>query len=109
MNRYLFTAMLFAVGLAVASAQTQEPASPPAAPAQPTRANAAAAASQAPTGKAENGKGLFKTKGCYECHGYAGQGGTGPKLGPRPISFAAFTQECRHPRDDMPPYTSKVL
>jgi mono/diheme cytochrome c family protein len=67
-------------------------------------------ASAAPAGTAENGKHLFVTKGCYECHGYVAQGGGGgPKLGPHPISLAAVIAECRHPRSEMPPYTSKVL
>ena len=41
----------------------------------------AAMAQGAPNGNAANGKKLFETIGCFECHGYAGQGGAaGPKL-----------------------------
>jgi mono/diheme cytochrome c family protein len=60
---------------------------------------------------ADNGKKLFTSAGCYECHGREAQGGagTGPRLGPGPIAFAAFLRQCRLPSNQMPPYTSKVL
>jgi len=32
-------------------------------------------ASSQTAGNAENGKRIFTKNGCYECHGYAGQGG----------------------------------
>jgi len=32
----------------------------------------------------------------------------GPRLGPNPISFAAFSQYIRHPTGQMPPFTIKV-
>ena len=55
------------------------------------------------------GKKLFETIGCYECHGYAGQGGgAGPKL-IEPIAFPAFIVQLRTPRKQMPPYTAKVV
>jgi len=65
----------------------------------------------ASVGNADNGKKLYKADGCYECHGYEGQGapGTGTRLAPPMISFPAFVSEVRHPRDQMPPYTAKVL
>jgi ubiquinol-cytochrome c reductase cytochrome c subunit len=59
-------------------------------------------------GNAENGKRLFVEEGCYECHGYAGQGGgAGPRIAPRPAT--AGIQYVRHPTGVMPPYTTKVL
>jgi ubiquinol-cytochrome c reductase cytochrome c subunit len=59
---------------------------------------------------ADNGKRLFVKDGCYQCHGYQGQGGAaGPRLAPRPIVLAALTAYVRHPTGQMPPYTSKVL
>jgi mono/diheme cytochrome c family protein len=60
---------------------------------------------------ADNGRRLFTSAGCYECHGREAQGGanTGPRLGPNPIAFAAFVHQCRQPSEQMPPYTSKVL
>ncbi len=59
---------------------------------------------------AEKGKRLFIKDGCYQCHGYQGQGGVaGARLAPRPIVLAALTAYVRHPSGQMPPYTSKVL
>jgi mono/diheme cytochrome c family protein len=68
-------------------------------------------AAGAPAGNAQHGKTIYVTDGCYECHGLAAQGGagTGPKLGPNPIPYAAFSFQVRSPRDEMPPYTVKVL
>ena len=60
---------------------------------------------------AENGKRLYKRDGCFECHGFEGQGApvTGPRLAPDPIPIEAFTAYVRHPAGNMPPYTSKVV
>ena len=69
-----------------------------------------AAAAAPPAGNAENGKKIFSSYGCYECHGYAGQGGgAGARLAPRPIAFPAFLKYVRGPKDQMPPYTEKVV
>ena len=81
--------LLSALGLA-SQAQTPAPDSPPA-------------------GNAENGKKLYARYGCYECHGYAAQGGVGPRLAPRPLAFVAFSKYVRQPAGEMPPYTIKVL
>jgi mono/diheme cytochrome c family protein len=64
-----------------------------------------------PPGIAVNGRKLFVSFGCYQCHGYEAQGSTatGPRLGPRPIAFAAFSRYVRHPTNQMPPYTTKVV
>ena len=72
---------------------------------------AAWAQSPAPTGDAGKGKQLFDADGCYQCHGYVGQGGgvAGPRLAPAPIAFEAFTNQLREPRNEMPPYTDKIL
>ena len=74
-------------------------------------ASASPKADNAPTGNAKNGKAIYTTAGFYECHGREAQGGagTGPKLGPAPIPYAAFVFQVRTPRDQMPPYTAKVL
>lgn len=74
-------------------------------------ASAVPKAENAPAGNAKNGKAIYTTAGCYECHGREAQGGagTGPKLGPDPIPYAAFVFQVRTPRDQMPPYTAKVL
>jgi cytochrome c553 len=68
-------------------------------------------AASAPAGNAEAGKKLFVADGCYQCHGYEAQGSsaTGPRLGPRPIAFAAFSRYVRQPTGQMPPYTAKVV
>jgi ubiquinol-cytochrome c reductase cytochrome c subunit len=58
----------------------------------------------------ENGKKLFAKLGCYECHGYQGQGGgAGAKLAPGTPSVTALTAYVRHPSGTMPPYTAKVV
>ena len=77
------------------------------APAQQARP----AAPAAPAGNADNGKKLFVSYGCYQCHGYEGQGSsaTGPRLAPRPIAFAAVVRYVRAPTGQMPPYTDKVV
>src|SRR5437762_14244526 len=66
-------------------------------------------AQAAPAGNAENGKKLFMERGCFQCHNTLAQGGDGPRLAPRPISFPAFMKELRQPRDQMPPYTAKMM
>ena len=70
---------------------------------------AASNAQPAPSGNAENGKKIYSSYGCYECHGYAGQGGAGARLAPRPIAFATFARYVRRPTGQMPPYTAKVV
>lgn len=60
-------------------------------------------------GNADNGKKLFFKNGCYECHGTVGQGGTGPRLAPRPLAAAALTAYVRKPGAGMPPYSAKVM
>jgi ubiquinol-cytochrome c reductase cytochrome c subunit len=62
-----------------------------------------------PAGNAMNGAKIFVSYGCYQCHGYAGQGGAGARLAPKPIAFAAFTKYVRKPTQQMPPYTAKVV
>jgi ubiquinol-cytochrome c reductase cytochrome c subunit len=64
-----------------------------------------------PAANAEEGKKLYASYGCYQCHGYEAQGSnaTGPRLGPRPIAFAAFSRYVRQPTNQMPPYTTKVV
>jgi ubiquinol-cytochrome c reductase cytochrome c subunit len=68
-----------------------------------------ASAQGAPAGNGENGKKIFTSYGCYQCHGFAAQGGAGARLAPRPIAFAALSRYVRRPTGQMPPYTSKVV
>jgi mono/diheme cytochrome c family protein len=73
-------------------------------PGAPSRGGAPAA-----NGSAQNGKKIFESYGCYQCHGHAGQGGAGARIAPRPIPFAAFSKYVRQPAGEMPPYTAKVV
>lgn len=73
----------------------------------PAQAPTAAAV---PRGNAENGKKIYAAYGCYQCHNYAANGGgAGPRLAPRPIPFPAFSRYLREPKDQMPPYTAKMV
>lgn len=77
-----------------------------------TMAQTSNAAPKAATssGNAENGKRLFLSDGCYECHGRQAQGGAaGPRLGPGPLPLAAILKYVRQPSGQMPPYTTKVI
>jgi mono/diheme cytochrome c family protein len=63
------------------------------------------------SGDATNGKRIYRSYGCYECHGSEGQGSmlTGPRIGPHPIQFSTFVRYIRQPKGEMPPYTDKVV
>lgn len=63
-----------------------------------------------PAGNLQNGKKLFTSYGCFECHGHQAEGTSvgGPRLGPNPISFPAFIKYVRQPTGQMPPFTIKV-
>jgi mono/diheme cytochrome c family protein len=65
----------------------------------------------APQGSAENGKKLFVTDGCYQCHGYAGQGAPGyaPRIAPKLLPYQSFVKQLRQPRADMPPYETALI
>jgi len=60
-------------------------------------------------GNVQNGKRLYLKDGCYECHGYAGQGGAGARLAPKVLSAVNLIKYVRHPAGSMPPYTNKVV
>jgi ubiquinol-cytochrome c reductase cytochrome c subunit len=64
-----------------------------------------------PKGNAQTGKTLFEKDGCYQCHGYIGQGAsaTGPRLAPEPLPYDAYLRQLRTPAQDMPPYESAIL
>ncbi len=69
----------------------------------------AAFAQTAPKGDAARGRTIFAAYGCWQCHGYQGQGSNaGPKLAPAPLPYAAFDRQLRRPRDRMPIYTLKT-
>jgi ubiquinol-cytochrome c reductase cytochrome c subunit len=104
-NQFLFTvafgwaaAVVFAWGIPIAVAAKQA-----ATPAQQQNANV-------PAGNAANGRKLFVSFGCFQCHGYEAQGGSaGPRLAPRPIAYAQFMKYVRHPTNEMPPFTDKIV
>jgi mono/diheme cytochrome c family protein len=58
-----------------------------------------------------NGKRLFERNGCYQCHGYVGQGGTaGARLAQTKLPLVAFTAYVRNPASGgMPPFRAKVM
>jgi len=58
---------------------------------------------------AEKGKAAYVQHGCWQCHGFQGQGGAAPKLAPDPIPVEAFTAFVRTTDRTMPPYTEAVL
>src|SRR5580692_11750255 len=75
-------------------------------------ARAQQASDAPPAGNAENGKKLFMSDGCYECHGRQGQGAaqTGAaRIGPPQLTFEGFQSYVRQPTNQMPPYTSKAI
>ena len=74
-------------------------------------ASPAPKADSAPAGNSQNGKKLFTSFGCFECHGHQAEGTPvgGPRLGPSPIPFTALVKYVRQPTGQMPPFTSKVV
>ena len=59
----------------------------------------------------QNGQRLYVSFGCYECHGYQGQGSVqtgGSRIGPPQIPYSGFVTYVRQPTGQMPPYTSKA-
>ena len=69
------------------------------------------AQTQAPAGDVEKGKTLYVKTGCAACHGLEGQGAptSGPRIAPNPLPLDAFIKYNRAPKNQMPPYTAKVL
>ena len=59
---------------------------------------------------AEKGKQAFLQHGCWQCHGYQGQGGVaGLKLAPNPIPFDTLSTFVRTTNRAMPPFTKDIL
>jgi mono/diheme cytochrome c family protein len=59
---------------------------------------------------AEKGKVAFVKYGCWQCHGFQGQGGVaGAKLAPDPMPSEAFVAFVRTTNRAMPPYSEAVL
>ncbi|MGB6536932.1 MAG: cytochrome c [Xanthobacteraceae bacterium] len=62
---------------------------------------------------AENGKTEFLKHGCWQCHGFAGQGSVatsgGSVIADTRQPFEAFNLYVRHPAGGMPPYRPEIL
>src|ERR1700749_2212987 len=69
-----------------------------------TVAGGALAQEAAPKGDPAHGKKTYVADGCWQCHGYQGQGGAGPKLAPTPLPYQAGFRQLRKPRGSMPVY-----
>ena len=62
------------------------------------------------TGNAQNGKRLFLRDGCWECHGYAGQGGRdGARIASTALNAQALIRYVRRPAGAMPAYIDKII
>jgi mono/diheme cytochrome c family protein len=58
----------------------------------------------------EKGKQLFVKNGCWQCHGFVGQGGiTGPSLAPNVMPLEAMSNFIRNSNRAMPPYSEVML
>jgi len=62
---------------------------------------------------AEKGKALFVQHGCWQCHGFVGQGSVassgGKVLAPNPMPWEAFSAFVRSTNRSMPPFSEKIL
>ena len=73
-------------------------------------AGVAVAQNAQPAGSAENGKKLFLRDGCWQCHGYAGQGGSaGARIGATSLTAQGLIRYVRKPAGAMPAFTDKVI
>jgi mono/diheme cytochrome c family protein len=62
------------------------------------------------SGEPANGQKLFLRDGCYECHGYAGQGGAaGARIATIGLNAQGLIRYVRAPAGQMPAYTDKVI
>ena len=108
MNKFFVTAYVISVSLmilagpttAAVDAERQAAVTAPRAKATATKV----------TGEGETGKKLFISYGCWQCHGFEGQGGAaGPRLAPAPLPFTAFSRIVRRPPNQMPAYPAKLV
>lgn len=59
---------------------------------------------------AEKGRAAFVKHGCWQCHGFVGQGGpAGPKIAPNPLPFKTLSAFVRLTDGRMPPFQETVL
>ncbi len=58
----------------------------------------------------EKGKQLYVKHGCWQCHGFVGQGGiAGPALAPEVMPVEAMVSFVRNSNRAMPPYKEAIL
>ena len=58
----------------------------------------------------EKGRVTYIQNGCWQCHGFVGQGGVaGLKLAPEPKPLEFFDVFVRYTNGPMPPYSEKIL
>ena len=67
-----------------------------------------AAVAQGDSATADPGRQLFESFQCWQCHGYEGQGGVGPRIAGTVYPFEAFSRLVRH-TTLMPAYSPNVL
>jgi len=61
---------------------------------------------------AENGKTAFVKHGCWQCHGFEGQGGAasgGRVIADTQLPFEAFKAYVRDPAGAMPPFRADIV
>lgn len=58
----------------------------------------------------ENGKKVYEEKGCWQCHGYEGQGGVaGPRLANTALPQEALIAFVHGSNGAMPPYSKRLV
>jgi ubiquinol-cytochrome c reductase cytochrome c subunit len=72
---------------------------------------AAGAAADDAAGDRARGRQVFVAVGCYECHGYVGQGSvqSGPRIAPEPMPVDSLRLLLRQPINVMPAYAESAL
>jgi len=70
---------------------------------------AGVAVAQPGAGETVGGAALYVANGCYQCHGYQGQGGAAPRIAPTLYPLQAFVALVRHPANEMPAYSPVAL
>jgi mono/diheme cytochrome c family protein len=63
-------------------------------------------------GDAQKGKATFVSHGCWECHGFDGQGGetsNGKVIARTPLPLEAFVSFVRNSNGEMPPFKEAII
>ncbi len=61
-------------------------------------------------GSVEKGKAAYVKHGCWQCHGFDGQGSvSGSKIAPNPMPLEALSVFVRNTNGSMPPYQKAIL